>query len=76
MNPKRDNMALGERLVNSPLAAKGFLSYRYKGRLGWIMIGARDNAEALNEAKRSLEKGATVTLANLEKWDGKAYIAA
>jgi hypothetical protein len=27
---------------NKPLAAAGLTSYRYKGRYGWIMIGARD----------------------------------
>lgn len=36
-----------------PLAAAGLTSYRAKGLYGWIMIGARDDADALREAKRS-----------------------
>ena len=38
-------------LHDRPLAAKGLVSYRYRGRYGWIMIGAKDNADALREAR-------------------------
>jgi hypothetical protein len=59
---------------DKPMAAKGLTSYRYKGRYGWIMIGAKDNADAISEANRSLgDKSAT--LDKLEVWDGATYCA-
>ena len=54
--------------------ARGLKSYRYQGDYGWIMIGAKDDADALREAKRSLSRGA-VTLARLQAWDGERYVA-
>lgn len=36
-----------------PLAAAGLISYRYRGFYDWIMIGARDDADAFREASRS-----------------------
>jgi hypothetical protein len=54
-----------------PLAAEGFISYRYKGRYGWVMIGANDHLDALNEAKRS-EKD-KVFLSRLQVWNGTQY---
>jgi hypothetical protein len=56
-----------------PCAAPGLKSYRYPtGLFGWIMIGAKDDGDALNEADRSREhKGASLTL--LEVWDGTTY---
>ena len=59
---------------NKPLAAPPFDSYRYRGRYGFIMIGARDTAEALIEARRSTD--GPVTPDYLEKWDGTQYTAA
>jgi hypothetical protein len=59
---------------HKPLAAPPFDSYRYRGRYGFIMIGARDTAEALSEARRSTD--GPVTLDHLEKWDGTRYTAA
>jgi hypothetical protein len=56
---------------NKPMAAQGLISYRYKGRYGFIMIGARDDKDALNEAKRSTRDA--VSLENLEVWNGKKY---
>ena len=56
---------------DKPLAAPGLLSYRAKGRYGFIMIGATDDADALREARRSDE---TVRLTQLEKWDGTRYV--
>jgi hypothetical protein len=53
-----------------PLAAEGFTSYRYRGRYGWIMIGARDDADAMREAARS---GPYTDPAGLEVWDGQQY---
>lgn len=56
-----------------PCAAAGLDSYRYRGAYGYIMIGATSDADALNEASRSLSYG-TPTLSNLEKWDGNKYL--
>lgn len=60
-------------IQNRPLAAAGLTSYRYRGRYGFVMIGARDHADALREAARSTDN---VTAANLEVWNGAEYICA
>ena len=54
-----------------PCAAKGLTSYRYKGRYGWIMIGAGDRAEALREAARSTDN---VLPELLQVWNGREYV--
>lgn len=51
-----------------PLAAAGLVSYRYNGPFGFIMIGATDHADALNEANRSLCKP-DAKAENLEIWN-------
>lgn len=53
-----------------PCAANGLVSYRYSGRYGYIMIGARDDADALREARRSTD---VVEPGRLEVWDGERY---
>ena len=58
--------------AHKPMASKGFISYRYKGPYGYIMIGATDDDDALKEARRSSSK--PVTIENLEIWDGKKYV--
>jgi len=58
-------------LSDMPCAAPGLISYRYKGRYGFVMIGARGDADALREAARS---SGDVNPSNLEIWDGKKYI--
>lgn len=58
-------------LHDKPMATKGLLSYRCKGRYGFIMIGAKDDQDAFNEAKRSSD---SVKRENLEKWDGEKYV--
>lgn len=60
-------------LHDLPLAMQGLVSYRYKGRYGWIMIGARDDADALKQAERSLSDGSTATIENLQVWQGGEY---
>lgn len=56
-----------------PCASPGWISYRYKGGHGWIMIGAKDHADALNEANRSLSvKNASFD--KLEVWSGERYV--
>lgn len=56
---------------NKPCAAHGLTSYRYRGRYGWIMIGARNDADALREATRS--SSITIDPSNLQRWNGAAY---
>lgn len=51
------------------MAAHGLISYRAKGRYGYIMIGAKDDDDAWREARRS-----TDSPTDLEIWDGKKYI--
>ena len=64
-------------LSDKPLAAPGLTSYRYKGRYGFIMIGARSHSEALSEALRSLsDKLQAPTLDNLQVWNGASYVGA
>jgi hypothetical protein len=53
MSSERVALALHDR----PMAASPLKSYRYRGNYGWIMIGAKDDADALREAQRSLSSG-------------------
>ena len=57
--------------TDKPCAAHGLTSYRYKGRYGWIMIGAKDDADALKEAQRSTSD--KVTADNLQIWNKTQY---
>ena len=54
-----------------PCAAAPWKSYRYRGRYGWIMIGAVNDIDALAQALLSvgLNEADTLTRANLERWD-------
>ena len=58
-------------VTDRPLADKGFLSYRCKGAFGWIMIGAKDDDDAMVQARRS---SAHAQREHLQKWDGAAYV--
>jgi hypothetical protein len=58
---------------NFPLAAAGLTSYRCRNPFGWTMIGARDNADAMREARRSYPSSAS---AQLEIWNGVKYVPA
>ena len=51
-----------------PCAAAGLVSYRYNGPFGFIMIGAMNIDDAMNEANRSLS-GARAVMENLEIWN-------
>lgn len=57
--------------TEKPCASKGLLSYRYKGRYGFIMIGALSDNDALKEAQRSTSD--KVIIDNLEFWNGSQY---
>ena len=59
-------------ITGKPLADHGLTSYRYRGRYGWIMIGARDDMDAMREASRSTDY--PVTLDKLEIWNGTNYV--
>lgn len=69
----REQMAT---IHDKPMAAEGLVSYRYRGRYGWVMIGAVDDKDALNEARRSIN--GPVTIDRLEVWstEGGGYIPA
>lgn len=56
---------------NRPLAAPGYISYRYHGIYGYVVIGAKDPEEALREARRSTD---SVLRERLEVWDGGKYV--
>lgn len=59
---------------DKPMARPGLISYRYPDRHGgWIMIGAKDNAHALKEARRRRDN---VVYEKLEIWTGCEYILA
>ena len=60
-------------ITGKPLADHGLTSYRYRGRYGWIMIGARDDMDAMREASRSTDY--PVTLDKLEIWNGSEYVS-
>lgn len=56
--------------TDKPLAAKGLISYRYKGNFGWIMIGAYNHDDAMNQAKRNICSAHKLTKDNLQIWNG------
>ena len=59
---------------NLPMAAPGLQSYRYAGNSGWIMIGAKDDEDALRKAQASNTESPIKD--RLQRWDGKAYVPA
>ena len=63
----RGNM---EHFSNRPCAAPGLVSYRYIGRYGPVMIGAKDTADALKEAARSIAGEPDPT--RLQVWNEQA----
>jgi hypothetical protein len=67
-HPLKESMTA---ITDKPLADKGFISYRYKGPMGWIMIGANDDAEAMKQAARSTTDPEPK---NLQVWNGTTYV--
>ena len=57
---------------NKPMAADGLISYRYRGRYGWIMIGASTDTDALCQAQLSTDDA--VTPDRLERRNGQHYV--
>ena len=70
MSRKGDNM---NDFWNRPCAVKGLTSYRYRNTFGWVMIGATDDANALNEANRSI-KPDIADISKLQVWNGQSYV--
>lgn len=56
---------------DKPYAIPGLTSYRARSPYGWVMIGARDDVDAMNEARRS-----TPEPTDLQVWDGSRYVPA
>ena len=67
----KTRIEVGSPTCNRPLAANGLISYRYRGTYGYVMIGAKNESDALLEAMRSTGKASSV--ARLEAWDGEKY---
>ena len=59
-------------IFEQALAVAPLKSYRYIGKYGFIMIGAKDDADGLVEAYRSTNCQAN--RANLQVWDGAKYV--
>lgn len=57
-------------VTKNPLAQSPLISYRCKSLYGWIMIGAKDEEDAMSEALRSSE---LAKREDLQKWDGTKY---
>jgi len=54
---------------DKPVAAAPWLSYRCRGRYGFIMIGASDDVDAMRQALRS-----TDAPTDLRRWNGTEYV--
>jgi len=59
---------------DKPCADKGLISYRYRKDRGFIMIGALNDDDALNEANRSLSDE-DANKKYLEFWSGEKYVS-
>lgn len=65
-------MARELNLHDKPLADKGLSSYRCRSPYGgWIMIGAKNDQEAMCEALRS---NSSCTKDGLQIWNGTEYV--
>jgi hypothetical protein len=53
-----------------PCAAAGLISYRCRSPYGFVMIGAKDDDDAMKQALRSTSKPEA-----LERWNGAEYVA-
>ncbi len=59
-------------MSNHPMASNGLITYRYRGRYGFIYIGASTDTEALSEAQRSTDD--KVTPDRLERYNGRRFV--
>lgn len=58
---------------DTPHAAPVLISYRCKGRYGWVRVGATSAEEALREAARSSD---FIRPETLEVWAGDRFVEA
>jgi len=61
----------GNYFADLPLAAQPLKSYRLRGPFGLIMIGAKDDADAMVQAARSTPNPKADAL---ERWNGLTYV--
>jgi len=62
-----------ENTKDRPLAVAGLISYRYPNQYGgYFMIGAKDDQDALREARRSTSND--VVMDRLERWNENKYM--
>lgn len=54
-----------------PLACSPYLSYRLRSPYGWVMIAAKNDADALRDARRSTD---SARLVDLQRWNGIEYM--
>ena len=59
-------------MSNQSMASNGLITYRYRGRYGFIYIGANTDTEALSEAQRSTDD--KVTPDRLERHNGLQFV--
>lgn len=59
-------------MSDHPMASNGLITYRYRGRYGFIYIGASTDTEALSEAQRSTDD--KVTPDRLERYNGQRFV--
>lgn len=59
-------------MSNTPMASNGLITYRYRGRYGFIYIGASTDTEALSEAQRSTDD--QVSPYRLERYNGHHFV--
>jgi hypothetical protein len=64
------------RVDDLPCASDGLNSYRYRGVLGPVMIGAADAPAALDEAKRSIFEKPDPALLDVWDWNVGRYVPA
>lgn len=69
--PEDETMPL---LIDRPLAAAPYKSWRYHGPFGGIAIGAMNAEEALREAARSLSMSEQPDAGLLEEWNGEEWV--
>jgi hypothetical protein len=59
-------------MSDHPTASNGLMTYLYRGRYGFIYIGASTDTEALLEAQRSTDD--KVTPDRLEQYNGQHFV--
>ena len=59
-------------MSDNPMVSNGLMTYRYRGRYGFIYIGASTDTEAMTEAQRSTDD--KVTPDKLERYNGKYFV--